>query len=83
MRHGFVDVVQSKNLMIDDAFDQIEDAESHENSTREQLPRPLDMSAMRALPQHDQTEQNEDVRGHMKEPSQRVFTSRLWMLSAG
>jgi hypothetical protein len=61
-------VVQAEQVVVDDALDEVEEAEAHQHRARQQLPRPAHMGAVRPSPQHDQAEQDEDVGSGMKEP---------------
>jgi hypothetical protein len=43
-RHRLVDMVDAKQVMIDDPFDQVEDAESHQQAAHQELARPADVA---------------------------------------
>jgi hypothetical protein len=67
-RNGFVDVVEAEQLVIDQTFNNIEDAEAHQECAGEELAGPADMVFLRVAPQHAKTNGSEDVRAGMEEP---------------
>ncbi|HUQ76790.1 MAG TPA: hypothetical protein VM183_18875 [Burkholderiales bacterium] len=66
-RHGFVDVMQAEDVMVDDPFDQVEDSETHQHRPDQQSGRPAHVHAVRMAPKDRQPEHHEQVRAGMKE----------------
>jgi hypothetical protein len=67
LRHGFVDVVNTQQVMVDDTFDQIKQAETNQHRSPEQLAGPAHMRSMRRTPQDDEAQQDKNIRGRVKE----------------
>jgi hypothetical protein len=57
-----IDMMNSKQVVIDDAFDQVEDAPTKQRRAPDQFSRPIHVSRMRNAPQPVQSEHDEDVR---------------------
>jgi hypothetical protein len=67
-RHRLVDVVDPEKVVVDDAFDQVEDAEAHEDAPHQELTQPAEMGPTGRPPQDDQAEHDEHVRGRVEQP---------------
>ena len=61
LRHGLVDVVKSQDMMVDDAFNQIENAESHQHGCWQQLSRPSDVLLARGAPEDGEASYHEQI----------------------
>jgi hypothetical protein len=86
-RHRLVDMVDPEQVVIDDTFHQVEDAEAHEDATHQELTRPTDVGPARRPPEDDQAKHDEDVSDRVEEPvPQRidleVFDAGRWISGA-
>lgn len=66
-RSGFVDVVEAENLMIDNAFDQVECSEADEHCRDEVGRRPAEMAEATGPPKDEETGEHEDVGTRMED----------------
>jgi len=66
LRHGLVDVVELKELMIDDALDHIERSETHQDRSGQQFTRPPQMRPVRRPPQQQKARDDENIGAGVK-----------------
>ena len=66
-RHGFIDVVQAKEMMVNDAFNQVKKPKTYQERPPEELARPADMGPLRRPPQEEEAEHDTYICAHMKE----------------
>ena len=65
---GLVDVVNAEQVMVDQALNHIENAETDQHRPGEELPGPPEMRPMRGTPERDQSEHDEDVGRGVEKP---------------
>src|SRR5437868_4631912 len=53
VRHRLVDMMDTKELVVDEAFCQVEDPKAHQYRPREQLTRPAHVRSVSRAPQND------------------------------
>ena len=66
LRDGFIYVVNAKQLVVHNAFSQIENAEDHQQRPDEQLAGPPHVSSMSGPPQQGESDDDENVSGSVE-----------------
>jgi hypothetical protein len=65
--HRLVDMMDTKELVVDETFCQVEDPKAHQYRAGEQLTRPAHVHSVSGAPQNDETKYDEYVSARMKE----------------
>lgn len=69
--------MHAENFVIRNPFNDVEETPPQEKSSDQELVRPIKVTAVRGTPENEKTDNDEDVSGAVKMPSQSVFNSRF------